>query len=85
VVHYNCIPCTSEYLCIHCALNDWAWYVHIEVTLPKGMQPRGSHTATVFGNGPNFRVLVLFGGMRTKKLFAETTLLYVGECTTWTI
>ena len=85
MVHYNCIPCTSEYLCIHCALNDWAWYVHIQVTLPKGMQPRGSHTANGFGNGPNFRVLVLFGGMRTKKLFAETTVLYVGECTTWTI
>ena len=81
----NCNPYTFVYMHIHCALNDWAWYVHVQVTLPKGMRSRGSHTVTVFGCGPNFRVLVLFGGRRTfaGQIVAETTLLYVGECTAW--
>ena len=58
----------------------------VQVTLPQEMGPRWGHTATVFGSGPNFRMVVMFGG---KELFgasiAETILLHLGECAVWNI
>ena len=59
----------------------------VQVTVPQEMGPRYDHTATVFGSGPNFRIVVMFGGQR--KLvgdpIAETTLLHLGECAVWNI
>ena len=59
----------------------------VQVTLLQEMGPRRDHTATVFGSGPNFRMVVMFGGNR--KLYGEriaaTTLLHLGECSVWNI
>ena len=60
----------------------------VQVTLPKEirllqeMGPRFDHTFTVFGSGPNFRMVVMFGGKKSilGELIAETTLLHLGEC-----
>ena len=54
----------------------------VQVTLPQEMGPRRYHTATVFGSGPNFRMVVMFGGKRELwgDPIADTTLLHVGEC-----
>ena len=54
----------------------------VQVTLPQEMERRFDHTATVFGSGPNFRMVVMFGGMRElwREPIAETTLLHLGEC-----
>ena len=57
----------------------------VQVTLPQEMGPRDGHTATVFGSGPNFRMVVMFGGGKVflGDLIAETTLLHLGECPVW--
>ena len=57
----------------------------VQVTLPQGMVPRYEHTATVFGSGHNFRMVVMFGGKRMVlgDPIAETTLLHLGECAVW--
>ena len=59
----------------------------VQVTLSQEMGPRCGHTATVFGSGTNFRMVVMFGGRR--KLWgepiAETTLLHLGECAVYMI
>ena len=54
----------------------------VQVTLPQGMGPRCYHTATVFGSGPNFRIVIMFGGKREVlgDQIADTTLLHLGEC-----
>ena len=54
----------------------------VQVTLPQEMGPQLWHTATVFGSGPNFRMVVMFGGKRWFEgdTIAETTLLHLGEC-----
>ena len=59
----------------------------VQVTLPKEMGPRYHHTATVFGCGPNFRMVVMFGGQRefVGDPIAETALLHLGECAVWNI
>ena len=59
----------------------------VQVTVPHEMGPRWGHTATVFGSGPNFRMVVMFGGKRKLggDLIAETTLLHLGECAVWNI
>ena len=59
----------------------------VQVTLPQEVGPRCQHTATVFGSGPNFRMVVMFGGRREfwKDSIAETTLLHLGECAVWNI
>ena len=59
----------------------------VQVTLPQEMGPRYGHTATVFGSGPNFRMVVMFGGKRSVvgDLIAETILLHLGECAVWNI
>ena len=59
----------------------------VQVTLPQEMGPQWNHTATVFGSGPNSRMVVMFGGMRkfVGDLIAETTLLHLGECAVWNI
>ena len=53
----------------------------VQVTLPQEMGPRRDHTATVFGSGHNFRLVVMFGGMWSLAghLIAGTTLLHLGE------
>ena len=59
----------------------------VQVTLPQEMGPRYGHTATVFGSGPNFRMVVMFGGRRKgfRDPIADTTLLHLGECAVCTI
>ena len=49
------------------------------------MGPQCVHSATVFGSGPKFRMIVLFGGMRAffGCPIAATTLLHLGECMSW--
>ena len=59
----------------------------VQVTVPQEKGPRYEHTATVLGSGPNFRMVVMFGGER--KLggdpIAETTLFHLGEHAVWNI
>lgn len=52
-----------------------------QITLSKPMKPRHAHSATVFGSGSNFRMVVMFGGMgwSGEVPLAETTLLHLGE------
>jgi len=73
-----CCPCSASI----CRKRS-AGFLYIQVTLPKGLEPRCQHTATMFSLGPSVRVLVLFGGRRKfdRESAAETTLLYFGECT----
>ena len=52
----------------------------VQVNLSEDIQPRNAHTATVFGFGPKFRMMVLFGGKVNGNLIAETTLVDLGEC-----
>ena len=51
----------------------------------KQLQTRSYHTATVFGCGPIFRMVVMFGGLRNigGDTIAETTLLHLGEFAVW--
>ena len=42
------------------------------------MSPRAGHSAVMFGSGPDFRLVVLFGGQHGGHL-SETTLLLLGE------
>ena len=53
----------------------------VQVNLPQTVEPRQEHTATVFGSGPNFRMVVMFGGRwgPEDKTLAETTLFHLGE------
>ena len=59
----------------------------VQVTLPQEMGPRDGHTATVFGSGPNFRIVVMFGGKRKSlgDTIAKTILLHLGKCAVWNI
>ena len=59
----------------------------VQVTVPQEMGLRCEHTATVFGSGPNFRMVVMFGGRRELggDPIAETTLFYLGEYAAWNI
>ena len=60
----------------------------VQVTLPQEMGPQLQHTATVCGSGPNFRVVVMYGGMREflgGNPISEITLLHLGECVVWSI
>ena len=54
----------------------------VQVTVPQEMRPRYYHTATVFGSGSNFRMVVMFGGRRNVygDPIAETIFLHLGEC-----
>lgn len=54
----------------------------LQVALPVQITPRYGHSAVVFGSGPSFRVVVLFGGKRSVvgDIISETTLLLLGEC-----
>ena len=52
----------------------------VQVNLPEDMQPRNTHSATIFGFGPKFRMIVLFGGKVHGNPIAETTLIDLGEC-----
>lgn len=42
------------------------------------MRPRVSHSAVMFGSGPDFRVVVIFGGEHGGSL-SDTTLLLIGR------
>ena len=81
----GCDTCRIVYCpCLGSVCRKWSvGFVHVQVTLPKSLEPRCSHTATMFSLGPSVRVLVLFGGRRRVdgEPVAETTLLYFGECT----
>ena len=58
----------------------------VQVTLPQEVEPRYLYTASVFGSVPNFRIVVIFGGIKVLGgLIAETTLLHLGECVVWKI
>ena len=48
------------------------------MTLPTGITQRYTHSAVVFGSGPDFRVVVLFGGIDSNfgtHAISDTTLL----------
>ena len=53
----------------------------VQVNLPPKVEPRQEHTATVFGSGPNFRMVVMFGGRMHPEgeTPAKTTLFHLGE------
>ena len=52
----------------------------VQVTLRQEMGPQHGHTATVFGSGPNFRMVIMFGGRREfwGEPIADTVLIYFG-------
>ena len=52
----------------------------VQVNLSEDVQPRCAHTATIFGFGPKFRMMVLFGGKVHGDPIAETTLIDLGKC-----
>ena len=50
----------------------------LQMTLPTGITQRYGHSAVVFGSGPDFRVVVLFGGIDSSfgtHAISDTTLL----------
>ena len=50
----------------------------LQLTLPTHLTKRYEHSAVVFGTGPDFRVIVLFGGNDSNfgtHVISETTLL----------
>ena len=52
----------------------------LQATLPTAITPRYSHSAVMFGAGPDFRVIVLFGGWSSSGLvISETTLLLMSK------
>ena len=58
--------------------------VILQLTLPAAFTPRYSHVAAMFGCGPSFRVVVLFGGNTTGMNgdeISDTTLLLLSEYT----
>ena len=53
-----------------------------QVSLPTNITGRYAHSAVVFGTGPDFRVVVLFGGRTIAYVvseISETTLLLLCE------
>ena len=54
--------------------------IFLQVSLPTNITGRYGHSAVVFGTGPDFRVVVLFGGRTTGHIeISETTLLLLCE------
>ena len=54
--------------------------IFLQVSLPTNITGRCGHSAVVFGTGPDFRVVVLFGGINeTYDEISETTLLLLCE------
>ena len=54
----------------------------LQVTLPTAITQRFRHTAVLFGTGPDFRVIVLFGGDDSAGVahaISETTLLLMSK------
>ena len=54
--------------------------IFLQVSLPTNITGRYGHSAVVFGTGPDFRVVVLFGGMNKRHdPISETALLLLCE------
>ena len=56
--------------------------IFLQVSLPTNITGRYGHSAVVFGTGPDFRVVVLFGGKNETSMYdeiSETTLLLLCE------
>ena len=56
--------------------------IFLQVSLPTNITGRYAHSAVVFGTGPDFRVVVLFGGRETIFVgseISETALLLLCE------
>ena len=56
--------------------------IFLQVSLPTNITGREGHSAVVFGTGPDFRVVVLFGGINGvnwRRYISETTLLLLCE------
>ena len=51
---------------------------YLQIVLPNEIRPRCRHSAVVFGLGPDFRAVVIFGGEHGGRI-SETTLLLLGE------
>ena len=54
----------------------------LQLTLPVPIMTRRDHSAVVFGCGPSFRVVVIFGGHKSNQVDnpqTETTLLFLGQ------
>lgn len=55
-----------------------ALFVILQISLPAEITPRQGHSAVIFGSGPDFKLIVLFGGNETVYLsgvISQTTLL----------
>ena len=50
-----------------------------QVSLPTNITGRYGHSAVVFGTGPDFRVVILFGGRTTGYTSATTFTVFVGS------
>ena len=53
--------------------------IFLQVSLPTNITGRYGHSTVVFGTGPDFRVVVLFGGYNGQRYISETTLLLLCE------
>ena len=54
----------------------------LQVTLPTAITQRYKHSAVIFGTGPDFRVIVLFGGVSfiySSDVISETALLLMSK------
>ena len=73
---YYCIVLVHMLIC--CGLHV------LQVNLPEPITPRDCHSATVFGSGSRFIIVVLFGGKEVpwrRNAISETTLLSFGKYT----
>ena len=64
-------------VCIAC----FVYYIQLQMYLPTKITQQYGHSAVVFGTGPDFRVVVLFGGKEGPQdcPLSETTLLLLCE------
>lgn len=65
----------------HCERYNISLFLcaHLKVTPPEVKVLGRGRSATVFGSGPNLRVVVLFGGGLSNRLYSQTTLYILGE------
>ena len=70
-----------SHLCMCVVANMCTCFpIFLQVSLPTNITGRCGHSALVFGTGPDFRVVVLFGGYNKQDVpISETTLLLLCE------
>ena len=73
--YHNCVCVVAVYSNMYTC-----FLIFLQVSLPTNITERFGHSAVVFGTGPDFRVVVLFGGKaKAHKPISETTLLLLCE------